>query len=247
MRVDIVTHCWRFSRALTYQISSLILHPPRRVQATLHVVYTPEDEATLRVLNWGRQLLYKPTEDQILMRNPNIRLAGWPVPRSILVNRTIMRNQLAKNSAADCIWMADADYCFGKGCLDALANVDWLLTPLAYPREYLCHVDHETGLRALAAVASAPALVERPDSEFFVRLTRKPVGGVQILGGHTARNLGYCDSIPGLLRPYADGEWRYSTKGDTAIRKILGPGRPIDIPNLYRIREPQNQCDVLPV
>ena len=50
MHLEIVSHCWHYSRLLTYQLSSLVLHPPTEVAVTVTVFLAEEDEDTVFTL-----------------------------------------------------------------------------------------------------------------------------------------------------------------------------------------------------
>jgi hypothetical protein len=52
MNVEIISHCWRYSRLLTYQLSSLVLYPPQQVRVTATVFLTEEDTPTVDVVNF---------------------------------------------------------------------------------------------------------------------------------------------------------------------------------------------------
>ena len=55
MQLQIVSHCWNYSRLLTYQLSSLVLHPPRKLDVTMTVFYNEEDTRTCEVLEYFGQ------------------------------------------------------------------------------------------------------------------------------------------------------------------------------------------------
>ena len=50
LSVEIVSHCWRYSHLLAYQLSSLLNHPPQHVDVVMTVFYSEEDEATTQLL-----------------------------------------------------------------------------------------------------------------------------------------------------------------------------------------------------
>ena len=52
LRLNIVSHCWRYSHYLTYQLSSLVIHRSSRLDLTMTVYYSPEDEPTQEVLSF---------------------------------------------------------------------------------------------------------------------------------------------------------------------------------------------------
>ena len=49
--LEIVSHCWRYASLLQYQLSSLILHPPKSA-IEMTVFTAPEDQRTIRCVKW---------------------------------------------------------------------------------------------------------------------------------------------------------------------------------------------------
>ena len=52
LHVEIVSHCWQYSRLLAYQLSSLVLHPVTELQVTVTVFHGREDTATCALLDF---------------------------------------------------------------------------------------------------------------------------------------------------------------------------------------------------
>jgi hypothetical protein len=97
--VDLIVHCWRYSRALNYLLSSLVLYPPKRVQVDAMVCFSADDAPTCGVLDYfGRAKLPETVKNS---RRP----LGLPE----LLNRTIARNIGAKKTTADLVWFLDGD------------------------------------------------------------------------------------------------------------------------------------------
>lgn len=243
--IEIVTHCWRYSRVLAYQLSSLVLHPPRTCRVVIHVYSCANDEPTARIppafmklLDWLRSA---------------IRLRWSTMPQEELLNRAIGRNQAAKQSRADIVWFADCDYVFGEGCLDTLASLDLSGSKLFYPRQTLVNEPQAKGDEYAAAVDPAnPRIVDIDPTDFQPTKPGRPhraIGGIQIVPGDVARQYGYCPDVGKHQRP-VKGEAFKRNRSDTTFRRILqnSPpgGTPIDLPNLYRIRQTQfGQVDTL--
>jgi len=232
--IEIVSHCWRYSRALNYQLASLLLHPPA-AQVTLTVCYSTEDRLTGEVLNWSFPLFGG--------GNVRIQYRAQEIPE--LLNRSIGRHRAALASRADLVWFADCDYWFGPGCLDTLATMDVPdeSTPLVFPGTILQNATRENGDEYALRVAGGPCLPDIDPADFVPARVRKAIGGLQIVRGETARRVGYC---PNSQRPVRGDRWQ-TTRGDVEFRSILGPrGTPITLPNLYRIRQSvERQCDTL--
>lgn len=109
MKFEIVSHCWRYYRLLTYQLSSLVLYPPSQMQVTMTVFAAEEDEGTNRVMDFFQQRGLPET----------LTIRRWYLPAGQLMLRIIGRNLAALTTEADWIWFTDCDYVFGDGALDA--------------------------------------------------------------------------------------------------------------------------------
>jgi hypothetical protein len=238
--LTIVTHCWRFSRVLNYQLSSLVLHLPKKMRVSIEVYCNQDDGPTKKVLDYFRPLLTPKDEDD----PTGLITINLPLPT--LWNRTIGRNQAALACDTDLIWFADADYCFGEGCLDALCDLDLTerhfaeVVPhwrslLYYPAWSWINNTHELGDQ-YALRAKRPGLYDINPKDFKVEKYKKAIGGIQIVPGEVAKQYGYCKGDERRLRPSPNG-WK-QTHEDGAFRKSLGTkGTSVELPNLYRIRQ----------
>jgi len=231
--LEIVTHCWRYSRVLTYQLSSLVLHPPT-IDTIITVWHTDSDEPTAKVLKYFAPRL---SAVGVRLRRRNTDLCQ-------LLNRNIGRNTTATETRADYVWFCDADYCFGPGCLDAIPHTFPAWAVLCYPGKVTRHVNTSEGDR-LAYAAQRTDVWDIPypqhydiGSIFALQFPKKAIGGLQIVRGDTARQFGYCRDSANMQQPTTDEKWRPTT-GDVRYRKSLGAGNgtPIDLPNLFRIRQ----------
>jgi hypothetical protein len=225
MKLEIVSHCWRYSRLLDYQLSSLILYPPQRTDLLMTVFLTEEDRDTWSVVKYFESL-EKPA---------NVRIRGWDLPREKLLRRLIGRNLAALATEADWIWFADCDYLFRDGALDALEErVGQVDGPLVFPAFVWVNPAHALGDRAIAAASSGPHVLDINPTDFARRRYRRAIGGVQIARGDAVRRLGYCRHSRRQGRP-ASGWAR--TCEDPSFRHSLGTGGTrIDVPNVFRIR-----------
>lgn len=240
-RIELVIHCWQFSRALQYLLESLFRHPPQtetHVMAT--VCYSDEDDRT-------RTLLFQ--ADTRMNRTPEgLYIQPWPMLLGELLNRSIGRNERALGTDADLVWFMDCDYWLGEGCLDSLADVavdprESDYSPLYYPQTVLISKDHATGDAYTDRIAWGGP-VEIDPTDFIPKREKKAIGGIQIVPGDVARVVGYAAAHPRYLKPVTNGKWQ-TTHGDVVLRKVLGTnGKPIDMPNCYRIRQSvEGVCD----
>ncbi len=221
--LELVSHCWRYHRLLAFQLSSLVLHPPRLPHVTMTVFYSPEDSAT-------RELL----EHFGTLSVPNVRWNWWPLEKTRLFRRAIGRNMAARATDADWIWFTDCDVTFHEDALDGAASAlrgsdDLLLFPRRHQVSDILEPDDP-----LLEGAGGRRLVEIDPQEFHPETRDRAVGGFQIVRGDVARAAGYCGHIAHYQRPV--DRW-VKTYEDRTFRWLLGtPGTPVEIPGLFRIR-----------
>ncbi|MCI0364502.1 MAG: hypothetical protein L0219_11495 [Phycisphaerales bacterium] len=225
MNLEIVSHCWHYSRPLTFQLSSLYLYPPSETMVTMTVFHSETDRNTAEVLHFFKR---QPAPIKITLRT-------WPLPPDRITRRMIGRNLAALATEADWVWFTDCDYIFRAGCLDALSR--WSAAPdelLFFPKYTYVSRTHEDGDRELARVASQVCLVDVDPKGYVAKRLGRAIGGIQIVRGELARRTGYCrqsryQEIPSTTwAPNHDDIW---------FRRSLGTaGVPMDVPEVYRIR-----------
>lgn len=219
--IEVVVHCWRYSRALSWQYRSIYENywslemmgaiPVDSVRLTVCCAPIQFDIATHELID-------------------GIAIKQIVQPKSELFNRAIGRNIAARESTADWVWFADADYFFGPDALRVLAETDPGDGKLFFPRMVLTHHTHAMGDKYLE---SGWGLFN--SEHFFPRTMHKAIGGIQIVPGHVAREHGYCD-WPKMQRP-VEGDLMADTRSDRAFRASLGTyGTPLDLPGVFRIR-----------
>jgi hypothetical protein len=223
--VEIVSHCWRYQHLLAYQLSSLVLYPPRDVSITMTVCHTPEDAGTLRLLDFVAGHFV-----------PNVRWNWMPLTPPELFRRSIGRNRAALSTTAEWIWFADCDLVFHQGALDELGRTLTGRTErLVFPRSHLVTPLLDPDDPILAAGRGDPRILDiDPTWAFSVDERERAVGALQIARGDIARTLGYCGTIDVFQEPLP--RWR-RTHDDRVFRWLIGTqGTPIEVPALYRIR-----------
>lgn len=219
----IVTHCWRYSRALRWQLDSLLRYPPKSCEVCYLLVCHEGDNLTLA---YNGEFTAAPRASNVFL------FAEIHCNLENVLCRGRRRDWAARNNQHDIVWFADADYVFGPGCLDALAEADLSASPLWFPRMTRISKDHSTGDRYLQR---GPDVQDLYPDDFAPKRERMAIGGIQIVPGEVARERGYLP--PGYVdRPRADGKFQF--RSDIAFRKMLGTaGKPLELPNLYRIRQ----------
>jgi hypothetical protein len=224
LRLEIVSHCWQYSRLLNYQLSSLVLDAPQQVELCMTVFYSPEDSDTRRVLDFfaGQDV-------------PRVTWNPRALERSRLLRRAIGRNLAARETSADWIVFTDCDVLFREGALDALgAELARRQDRLVFPREHRISELLTGDDPMLHAPEGFPVLEDIDPSRFFPEVRDRAVGGLQIVRGDVARAAGYCANIPLYQRPVP--AWR-KTYEDRTFRWLLGTrGTAIEVPGFYRIR-----------
>jgi hypothetical protein len=223
LRLEIVSHCWNYARLLSYQLSSLVLYPPRDTHVTVTVFYNTDDSRTRRVLEcFDRH------------RPDNVHWHWWHLERGRLFRRAIGRNLAALASRADWVWFADCDHIFRNGCLDELAaQIVEARESLYYPETVrTCAEEHGDSLVELNAAGMGLWDI---DPMYFRPLPyNRAIGGVQIARGELVRQTGYCKNVPQFQQP---AETYQRSKEDVRFREILGTdGTPLALSNVFRIQ-----------
>ncbi|MEN6507121.1 MAG: glycosyltransferase family 2 protein [Planctomycetaceae bacterium] len=222
--LQIVSHCWQYSRVLQYQLSSLVLYPPANIAVQMTVFAALDDDRTTAVLN------------AFAARLPALNIQIQP-PEELL-KRGIGRNIAAIGSTADVLWFADCDYFFGPGCLDSLADLPLDGQPLFFPEETLYNATRASGDEYARRAQDPAAVVDIDPADFVPHRTRKAIGGMQIVPGAVARKRGYCPDSRRHQKPATGTAWAHNTSEDRLFRAILGTeGWSWPIPACYRIRQ----------
>lgn len=235
--IEIITHVFggnlpHYSEHLKWQASSL-LHNPPQCDVTLTVFWAgaDEDQPTARVIDQiERRTFIDSSSDRMFFFNPQTML------RQRLFRRAIGRHMRSQESTADILWYCDADYYFGPGCLDFVSDHVLDDGGLYYPSHYWINNDHRTGDLALEAAADIKWPEVNP-ADFHQRRQSLAIGGMQILGRETAKQIGYLGGTkwtrpvdPNIPFPCFrdDSRWRRAN--------FVGSAIAIPIPSLYRIR-----------
>ena len=233
-KIEIITHCqsiergW-YSSLLTYQLSSLVLHPPKNCEVSITVFSCKEDEKTQKVLRYFEQY-------------ENLYLRSILLDAGDLGRRSIGRNLAALQTKADIVWFTDVDYTFGEGCLDAVAAQEWPEKAVLGFVEYTSiHKDHDIGDKYIETAYENPQLLDVNVDDFVLHEKHiRPIGGIQIVQGDFAREHGYCKSFPETRKPIPDGTFASCTC-DLVFRREcrrLGGQISFNIPSVYRLRHP---------
>ena len=228
--VEIVTHAYavehrHYAAALCYQLSSLVLHPPKDCVVRTTVCYCDEDWAVKNVLKFFAD---------------HLDLRHWIASdRYRLGRRCIGRSSVAGYTLADFVWFADVDQVWDGSCFDRLVAMPWPSgASMIYPKTIKIHRDHATGDAALAKVdLDNPRLIDVDPSEFIDKGYNRAIGGVQIVRGNFARQYGYLNGDPAWQQPAAKpfGDFR----DDVAYRTFCwtkGPIVGVDLPGMLRLR-----------
>ena len=223
LSLEIVSHCWNYSHLMAYNLSAYVNYPPVNIDVTVTVFYSPEDSATVDMLNFFAGI-----------NVPGVTWNWQKLPTDQLLRRAIGRNKAALNTQADWIWYIDCDLIFHKGCLDSLATTllqrkDALLFP---------KFENVTSLlkdeNPILHNANKPKLVDIDTKAFQSNDITRAVGAYQITHGDIARACGYCNNISVYQTPEA--HWRKTYEDRTYRWLIRTQGIAIEIPAIYRIR-----------
>lgn len=232
LHIEIVSHCWQYSRLLAYQLSSLVLNPVTEARITMTVFHAREDVDTCRLL------------DFIGGHAPaNIDWRFRCLPTGQLFRRAIGRNLAALETQADWIWFTDCDLTFQAGCLDHLNQAlqgrrDALVYPAVEAKtEVYADSDAVPGQSLEALSLAEPALLELPASVWQQWPVTRATGPLQITHGDVARRVGYCNAVSYYQQPC--DHWQKATE-DRVFRWLLGTqGTAIDLPGVCRVQHEQ--------
>jgi hypothetical protein len=224
LRIEIVSHCWQYAHFLVYQLSSLVLHPPRNVDVTMTVFYCDEDEKTVQLLNFFSGLSV-----------PGVHWNWRKLPRQKLFRRGIGRNLAALETKADWVWFTDCDLMFRENCLDRLGELlQGRRDVLLYPEEERCTELLAEDNPMLSAASGKPQVLDVDATVFESRHPGRATGPLQIAHGDVCRAVGYCRAIPVYQSP---SEVWCKAHEDRAFRWLLqSQGQPLPVPGVYRIR-----------
>jgi len=222
LTIEIVTHCWQYANMLAYQLSSLVLHPPRECKVIFTVYHSAKDRETQRLL-----------EAFSAHCVDNVQWNWREMPPEYLFRRSIGRNQAALDTSADWIWFTDCDLMFHAGCLDALnEQLQGRREALVYPSE-----ERVTALLPQEDPMFRQTngrLSEIDTDQFSVDKKTRATGPLQITHGDVARATGYCNALPIFQRPAS--HWCKAIE-DRVFRWLIGSqGVAIEVPGVYRIR-----------
>ncbi|WP_404414998.1 glycosyltransferase family 2 protein [Vreelandella aquamarina] len=224
LQLEVVSHCWNYSHFLVYQLSSLVLFPPHKLDVTMTVFYSPEDVHTAQLLAFFKT-----------QQVPGVTWNWQPIPKQSLFRRSIGRNRAALATTADWVWFTDCDLMFRENCLDSLAaSLQGRQDALLFPQE-----ERTTDLLAennpmLQTGNKEPKVLDIDTTAFTSRTITKATGPLQIAHGDVCRKVGYCQAI-GLYQQPVNSFAKCHE--DRAFRWLLRTqGKAINIPGVYRIR-----------
>lgn len=224
LSLEVVSHCWKYSHLLVYQLSSLVHHAPTKLEVTMTVFYCEEDAKTVELLEYFGGIDV-----------PGVTWNWRALSRQRLFRRSIGRNIAARETSADWVWFTDCDLVFREDCLDELCEaLQGRTDALVFPREERCTSLLPESAPMLKAGGGAPQLVDIPTEKFTVRRRTRATGPLQITHGDVARACGYCEALSLYQQP---SETWCKAYEDRAFRWLLrSQGVPLELPGVYRIR-----------
>jgi hypothetical protein len=220
VKFEIVNHSHNYPRLLAWQLSSLILYPPKGHEVTYTLYSDPDDEATRNTVDFFVPKL--PAE---------VRLAQQSQKLPYLRNRAVGRNEAARATTADWVWFTDTDYLFLNKCWDDLATRVAAKPALRFVWPALIlETDWPTGDRMIAQMDK---LAVRNVLLTGIPGKRMPraIGGIQIAHGPTVREIGYCPEITGPR-----DEWLFRSDVQFRHHPALNPRDDVALGYALRIR-----------
>ncbi len=233
MSIHIITHCYaetliHYSIFLRCHLSSLVIHRPKteiRVSICCHT----SDQKTMEVV-----------QDFVT----EFDFIDWcGLSKGELFRRSIGRNIFALKTTSEIVWFCDTDHVFGAGCLDRLQEIwngfDGDKPAMCYPKTIQIHRNHEVGDQFWRDNLNSNGLIDINPDDFIPKTNHKAIGGIQIVDGDFARQYGYLEAFPKWRQP-TDGTKPFPDfRDDVKYRRFCAsqkPLKPIDLPNLYRLR-----------
>lgn len=223
IRLDIVNHAHNYAKCLAYQLSSLVLYPPKTVDVIYYLYHTLDDKPTLNVIDHFRPLM-----------PPNVRFIARAQEISHLRQRAIGRSEIATQTDADWVWFTDTDHLFRNNCLDKLNEI--LATRFGRPPkdislcfpQYVQATHHPEGLKLIAAMKE-PAVMDIDPSLFWTKKMTKSIGGIQIATREICHRTRY---VHWMTKP--EEGWNF--RSDYRFRRQCPIRHSIELPHVYRIR-----------
>ncbi len=222
--LEIIPHIFCYWRLAAYQLSSLILFPPK-----CRVLYRP---CVTREGPEATEYL-----DFFAPRMPStVTIEPLWMERRRLMRRAIGRNEAFKSSKAPILWAADADYLCGPGDMELILEKFPAGANLAHPGRVHA-TSHERGMQFIEAVIE-PRIVEFDLTKDFPLIRWAcGIGGLQFVRGDYARQHGYCGDEMGRRRMGPADRWQ-PTREDRKFRLKVGHDLGMGIVALYRVRHP---------
>lgn len=236
MSIRIVTHCYakelpQYAVFLRSQLSSIATY---KCKVSIHFT------VVCSCIDYRTEKVVCDFFDDISL------LSIYHVENCHLFKRAIARNVIALGCEQDLIWFTDADYFFGKDCLnslwDAYQNVPDDVV-LIWPDSSFIHLNHEIGDVFWRSNSEAIGCIyPNLNSDFKLIRYDKAIGGLQIVPRKYANKYGYLDKTKWTAHEENVVEFR-NTMEDIKFRKACidrGPDMSVTLKNLYRLRHTQH-------
>lgn len=224
-RMEIVSHCYHYSRLLRYHLSSFALWPPESLELQVTICFTREDAETAAVLDWFSKVDV-----------PRVTWNWLELPVLELCRRSIGRNRAALASSAEWVWFCDVDHWFSSECWRCLAAIASPDKKLIFPRSVNLHRWKELGDARIEAADGQNGLICAPVEEFEPVRMRRAIGGIQIVRGDVCRKSGYLSNHSRWQQPSAVPEFQRCREDASFRRSLRSPKLALEIPGVYRIR-----------
>ncbi len=224
LQLEIVSHCYNYANILSYQLSSLVLFPPKQTRICMTVYYEPTDLRTKEVLDYFSK-----------QHVDNVHWNFCPLSREYLLRRAIGRNLAAKSTNADWIFFTDCDVLFRDNALDLLNNqLQQQHGLLVYPRFHMVSDLLPNDDEIFTDYTQTGMIRDIDPERFYPEERSRAVGGFQIARGDAARLGGYCGHISYYHRPVK--RWRKCYEDRTFRWLLRTQGAAVEVPGFFRIR-----------
>jgi hypothetical protein len=217
MIIEICSHCYKYSKLLSFQLSSFILFPPKNTYIYT-LFFSQKDKNTQDVIDF-----FKPKLEGVIELNLK------PIEEGLLFNRGAGRNIALHESKANWIWFTDVDFLFRHNCLNDLTSIlEYENHNLVHPTFIKQNKSTEDGDIVIESVKDI-SVIDIEEKDYIDHKINRAIGAVQIANVEKTKYLNYCNYL-GTYKTW------HRCSSDIKFRKQIDSKGKIEIDGIFRIR-----------